>query len=522
MHGAYQNVMGCLPSQKRALIPGRRLGNRSILLRLLQSFGAAACCTNLMLFRARLATVIVTTTTTRISFCTSSSGSNNSGSIRLPTSLLDVYDETTEPLMPDFGGLEVIADKRLGINRRVIDENKDLQRYEKEQEQYHWSVSTTEGNDKGPFNVDDVDYDDATADVCLQPAWTYHPHSNCNAVHEHTNTKQLHLLGSGFSRHAWLLQQDDERTRSDAAVLKQQRLDRPFSRARHFKTQLESLVQQHVGTTYATAIYGHCAFTVVSEAAVQIAETVILPTGGDNKSTRNSFQREPGRISRDAIAAMLSSNTTQLLHFNNLTATQKLDMALQISESIAMLHGATSGPVVSQDVSLNQWLRRTADGTILLNDFDQVVVLRRNMTSLSLLRAASADGAGDNENSNYCKYTTSFTGSMHAPEQLRGETLDESADVWKVCGIIFTILTGLHPYYSAPTKRDMLRHIRRGQAPALDLRLYNQSCPIESRLAELLPHCYQGNPEERANIFAVVGHLRETKRLHYLHDPNGL
>ena len=74
-----------------------------------------------------------------------------------------------------------------------------------------------------------------------------------------------------------------------------------------------------------------------------------------------------------------------------------------------MLHGAIYGPVVViQDVSLDQWHQRKADGRIVINDFDQLVVLRRNISSLPLLimRGSSADGAGgddDNESSNDCK-----------------------------------------------------------------------------------------------------------------------
>jgi hypothetical protein len=60
--------------------------------------------------------------------------------------------------------------------------------------------------------------------------------------------------------------------------------------------------------------------------------------------------------------------------YNNLTATAKLQFALDMAESIADLHGFEEGVIVHDNVHMCQWLR-TPSGHLKLGDFNRGIVM---------------------------------------------------------------------------------------------------------------------------------------------------
>lgn len=54
----------------------------------------------------------------------------------------------------------------------------------------------------------------------------------------------------------------------------------------------------------------------------------------------------------------------------HLRPTTKLQMALEMAESLGDLHGFKRGIIVHGDVQLGQWLRESANGTLVLGDFN--------------------------------------------------------------------------------------------------------------------------------------------------------
>ena len=68
------------------------------------------------------------------------------------------------------------------------------------------------------------------------------------------------------------------------------------------------------------SLYSHCAGTVVTEAAVQDLSDVVVPFGG--------YKPEEEEFDNDDVDPL-----------NNLTVSEKLNIALEMAEAIADMHG---------------------------------------------------------------------------------------------------------------------------------------------------------------------------------------
>jgi hypothetical protein len=75
---------------------------------------------------------------------------------------------------------------------------------------------------------------------------------------------------------------------------------------------------------------------------------------------------------------------------NNYSPLQKLKFALEMAESLAILHGYEGGRIVHDDVQLCQWLRNR-QGKLILGDFNRAQILDWN-----------------EENEEYCSYNNGY------------------------------------------------------------------------------------------------------------------
>jgi serine/threonine protein kinase len=185
---------------------------------------------------------------------------------------------------------------------------------------------------------------------------------------------------------------------------------------------------------------------------------------------------------------------------NNLTAEEKLDMALEMAESIADLHGFEGGVIVHGDIYVDQWLR-ARNGKIKLNDFNLGHILDWNPIE-----------------QDYCKFDGGKFGEapLKSPEEIFGSRYQtETVDIWGMGHTIYSLLTGLYPYYDEFSKKDkalVLDAIMKGMKPFVDDRYRTRSF-IESRLVEIMEKCWDNDPDKRVDIFTIVHHLRQTKQL---------
>lgn len=423
----------------------------------------------------------------------------------LPDSLgMDHEEEAYDT--PDHGGLQ-LDEASMGLARHLQKhDDRYLDWYREDLMQEYFDDHSEEGM---------WTYGDAyrhPVKACNRPEAVYTPRPNCNNFHEFSLGRELSLasldgdndensvkfLGHGFYRDAWLMpnsggsilhKNNDKRAADQDAnvtVLKQTRYQRTMNRNRMQKVLTEAVILDMLtASPRISNIYGHCAFSVTVEAGAYDMEASVLP--------HTQWQNKAGYIAQEMLDQLSVEDAHPL---NNYTAEEKLDMLLQMTESMADAHGLPTGPVVSGDVAVDQWLRSRDGSRILLNDFDSAVFMAFNLTSHK-----------------YCRYRSGPVGGFKTPEEHRVDYLDESVDMWKIGSLIFAVLTGLKPYYDAESIDAKWARIDAGELPYLDPRYATRSL-IEGRLVEIMKRCQVVNPAIRATIFEVVAHMRETKRLH--------
>eukprot|EP00977_Amphora_coffeiformis_P000911 scaffold190_cov171-Amphora_coffeaeformis.AAC.36 len=149
-------------------------------------------------------------------------------------------------------------------------------------------------------------------------------------------------------------------------------------------------------------MYGHCALSMFSEAMSRgDLSTVALPV------------YERGHSSKVYL------ETEELTPLNNLDGTTKLEWALQIAESVAVLHNHEKGVIVHDDIRIYQWLI-TEDNNLKLNDFNRAEIMLY-----------------DEEHGRYCKYRNGpCNGSNRSPEEymnapLKGELVKLIEECWE-------------------------------------------------------------------------------------------
>jgi hypothetical protein len=180
---------------------------------------------------------------------------------------------------------------------------------------------------------------------------------------------------------------------------------------------------------------------------------------------------------------------------------EKLEMALAMAESLADLHGNPRGAIVNNDVKIDQWIMTPAG--YKLNDINKGRVLRWSPAKRR-----------------YCTVYSSYDTVYRAPEELEGDHVDESPDVYALGKVLYTLLTGRQPHFERGSKRGALAAIREGTPPWIDPRFREgtssgegggaaAATAIERSLVKVMERCWAHRPEDRPSVFEVVGWLRE-------------
>ena len=125
-----------------------------------------------------------------------------------------------------------------------------------------------------------------------------------------------------------------------------------FSTNRYEKTRMDALVMERLTSSpRITDMYGYCATSILVESLPgEIWETVVPA---------------PRKITRDDLNDELDVDNK-----NAMTPTKKIELALEISEALAELHGYREGVISHDDIDFGQFLR-TKNGMVKLNDFNR-------------------------------------------------------------------------------------------------------------------------------------------------------
>lgn len=137
------------------------------------------------------------------------------------------------------------------------------------------------------------------------------------------------------------------------------------------------------------------------------------------------------------------------------------------------------------------------DGEVIFNDFNNMVPMEWN------------DRKGE-----YCTFWAHYPGTFKAPEVYGGgHYVTEQVDIWPLGNLIFSLLTGLRPWYYLNEESEIQKTMIDNGAPYIDPR-YRKRSFIERRLVDIMAKCHKLDSEERPSIFEIVEFLRETKHIH--------
>jgi hypothetical protein len=343
-------------------------------------------------------------------------------------------------------------------------------------------------------SVNRFDDQDFATEPCIRSAWTYEIKPVCNLFHERVVLYQpddIRYLGHGYYRDSYLFKES-----ARCCVLKELRMKNLFDFDSEILSQIETeaviLERLSDDSTKITKMYGLCGGSVMVETATELSELIVpkRPNPFTDYAAYSMFTSH-GRIPRDKLDQLQADDVHPM---NNFAAAEKLDMAIAMAEGLAELHGFEGGVIVNDDVHPDQWLVNSK-GEPVLNDMNNAHFLK-----------------WDRAKGEHCKYWIRFGGDYRAPEQYKGAYVDELADVWSFGAILFNLLTGLWSYYDYANEDQIQQSSIAGVKPYLDPRYQTRSF-IEGRIVEIMNGCLQAKPSDRASIFEVVQHLRETKQI---------
>ena len=151
-------------------------------------------------------------------------------------------------------------------------------------------------------------------------------------------------------------------------------------------------------------ILGYCGTSVLLEAMASDLHTKIIIGNG--------------------IASQQTLDELDQVHpLNNFTASEKLQISLDMIESLADLHGFAGGKIIHADTHIEQWLI-APDGRIKLNDFNNARLPR-----------------WDSKHNNYCEIVLIYGGIWRSPEEHNGLLQDESIDIYAFGNSIYTLVS---------------------------------------------------------------------------------
>ena len=152
-----------------------------------------------------------------------------------------------------------------------------------------------------------------------------------------------YLVSEGFYRNVWVNIKLSDKVKT---ILKTMRLRHEFDERTLMQVMTEAVVMERLTSAenIVTGL-GHCAGSVMVEAVPYEVEEYVIPGTG--------YLKQKGFVEPR----------------NFYTPLEKLSMALEMAESIAMLHGFEGGLIVHNDIQLSQWLR-ARDEKLKLGDFN--------------------------------------------------------------------------------------------------------------------------------------------------------
>jgi hypothetical protein len=207
--------------------------------------------------------------------------------------------------------------------------------------------------------------------MCRPPTWSFLHFPNCNLFHEfdlaavpqssdggaspnrgetREEEEDSYVIAQGYYRDVWVAKDAGS---GDKVVLKTTRYRHEFDVESLMDAKRDALIMERL-TSRGNIIsaFGHCgASTMVEAVPYEVEQYVVVPTA-------------------PSVGQQIKGN-------NMYSPGEKLRMALEMAESLALLHGYEGGAISHNDVQLSQWLRSKRD-RLVLGDFHSSRILSWN------------------------------------------------------------------------------------------------------------------------------------------------
>lgn len=200
--------------------------------------------------------------------------------------------------------------------------------------------------------------------------------------------------------------------------------------------RMDAMVAERLSSTPRTFdIYGFCGLGIISEFFYH-GDIEGLVIGGDGHAQQD-YDRE------------------ELQPQNDLTGKEKLVLALEMAEGIAVLHGYGGGPIVHDDIQLPQYLLNKEKTMLKINDFNRAEFMLFDETTQKYCRYRNGQGNGNvrvlfligrSKEIRQCSHLLLFL-QWRSPEEYKDGLLNEKIDIWSLGNNMYALLTGLNPIY---------------------------------------------------------------------------
>lgn len=321
---------------------------------------------------------------------------------------------------------------------------------------------------------------------CYRQSWSRKLFPVCNRFHEIRlelpyspseleQEYEVSYRGKGWFRFAWSF----VRPKLDRMILKNYRFMYSMDPEVFYQTQREAIImEQLTHSPRIIDIYGLCGMSMLVEDA----------SGGD---LAKEIKPTGGYISQRRLDKKFQSNG-EVHPMNNISVADKLELAIVMAESVADIHGYQGGTIVHGDLDPNAWLRNS-DGQVKLSDFNLGEILDWNPRQGEYCPAKFNNVLSDGY--------YSLDGGVH-----------EGTDVFVFGFVLYSLLTGLVPYYNDAANDDdeLTEAVLSGTKPYVDAR-YRYRSVIEGGLVKIMEQCLVFDMDKRLSIFDVVRQLYALK-----------
>lgn len=244
-------------------------------------------------------------------------------------------------------------------------------------------------------------------------------------------------------------------------------------------THMDALVSERLTSNDRVVdIYGHCGVSVLSEFLSRGSiERVVVPGTG--------YIKQVDLHDEDDVKPQ-----------NTLSPSVKLDLAVQMAESIVFIHEFPEGKIVHNDIQLSQFLY-ASDGSIKFNDFNRAEPM-----------------LWDEDKQDFCRYRNGMgNGAYRSPEEYFDKPLAEKIDVYSFGNNVYGLLTGLEPFYEIDEEHaaEAQEKLKKGERPYLDPRYRGRSYE-EDVLIDIMDACWAYNPDDRPHMTEVARILRSAQQ----------